>query len=68
MHWTSPVHDYVNCFRVKHVCELLTIEDSNSMNIKDVMLESGFITKSNFNRAFKAETGKTPYQYRKACR
>lgn len=60
--------EYVNSYRIKHACELLTSDQSESISIMDVMLESGFITKSNFNRAFKAETGMTPLQFKKSTK
>ena len=60
--------EYINSYRVRHACSLLESGDASSLTIMDVMLESGFITKSNFNRAFKAETGMTPMQFKKSTK
>lgn len=57
--------EYVNSFRVKLACELLSSPESQELSVMDVMLECGFITKSNFNRAFKAETGTTPFNFKR---
>lgn len=59
--------DYVNGLRVKHAIGLLTSKDHAHESVLDIMLASGFNTKSNFNRAFKQETGSTPLAYRKAA-
>ena len=56
--------EYINGFRILHACNLLEDESQRDQSILDIMFESGFITKSNFNRAFKLVTGKTPFQYR----
>ncbi len=56
--------EYVNVYKIKHACQLLTSKDQQSPSVIDVMLQSGFNTKSNFNRAFKSETGCTPFEYK----
>ena len=56
--------EFVNQYRINHACALLRSEEGKTLNIMDVMLESGFATKSTFNRAFKLQTGQTPYDYR----
>lgn len=56
--------EYVNGFRIKHACHLLTSSETKQMSIMDVMLESGFVTKSNFNRVFKNETGQAPFEFK----
>lgn len=50
------VSRYVNGFRVRHACHLL----SAGNNVTDAMLESGFNTKSNFNREFARVMGQSP--------
>ncbi|WP_300531948.1 helix-turn-helix domain-containing protein [Maricaulis sp.] len=59
--------DYVNSLRVKHACKMLGDPEQADQTVLDVMLASGFNTKSNFNRSFKQETGATPLAYRKAA-
>jgi AraC-like DNA-binding protein len=56
--------EYVNVYKVKHACQLLSSRELLNLTIIDVMLQSGFNTKSNFNRAFKSETGLTPFEYK----
>jgi len=57
------VSQWVNGFRVARAQDLLS--DSN-LPVTQVMLEAGFITKSNFNREFLRLTGLSPSDYR--CR
>lgn len=56
--------EYINEKRIQHACRLLRSAEHQDLTIMDVMLESGFNTKSNFNRAFKLITGTTPYEYK----
>ena len=54
---------YINDFRVRHAAHLL---ESSELSVTDVMLESGFISKSSFNTEFRRITGQTPSDHRKA--
>lgn len=54
---------YVNSFRLEHAAELLRETETA---IADVMTRSGFLTRSNFYRAFKEKYGITPSAYRTA--
>lgn len=56
----ANVSRYVNTWRVRHACKL--IEDGAT--VTDAMLDSGFNTKSNFNREFLRETGVPPSQWK----
>jgi len=56
----TNVSRYVNTWRVRHACKL--IEDGAT--VTDAMLDSGFNTKSNFNREFLRETGVPPSQWK----
>lgn len=56
---------YINGFRVRHAQELLT---HTNVPITELMLESGFSTKSNFNTEFSRITGMTPSIYRSKFR
>ena len=56
--------EYVNKRRISYAQSLLRDPNDNSLSIMDVMLQSGFNTKSNFNRSFKATTHMTPAAYR----
>ncbi|WP_275394984.1 AraC family transcriptional regulator [Aliiroseovarius sp. Z3] len=58
----SNVSRYINSWRIRHACEKIEA----GMSITDAMLESGFNTKSNFNREFLRETGIAPSKWPKA--
>jgi AraC-like DNA-binding protein len=55
------VSQYVNAMRITEACRLLKETD---MPITSVIYESGFQTKSNFNREFLRITGKIPRDWR----
>lgn len=55
------VSQYVNDFRVREACRLLT--DTNEP-IARIMFDAGFQTKSNFNREFLRVTGMSPKAWR----
>jgi AraC-like DNA-binding protein len=50
------VSRYVNAFRIRHACDLLKAGAA----VTTAMLESGFNTKSNFNREFLRVKGSSP--------
>lgn len=50
---------YVNTWRVRHACKLI----EEGATVTDAMFDSGFNTKSNFNREFLRETGVPPSQW-----
>ena len=52
----SNVSRYVNDWRICHACKLI----GEGVSVTDAMLESGFNTKSNFNREFRRVTGVAP--------
>ncbi len=56
------VSRYINGFRVRHVAMLLKTTDRP---VTDIMLESGFQSKSSFNAEFRRLTGQTPSSYSK---
>jgi AraC-like DNA-binding protein len=56
------VSQYVNDFRIRAACEQLVGTDHP---ITQVMFDSGFISKSNFNREFARMNGENPTQFRK---
>lgn len=55
------VSQYVNGYRVAEACKLLSETDRS---ITAIMFEAGFQTKSNFNREFLRQTGKSPADWR----
>ncbi|MBX2911861.1 MAG: AraC family transcriptional regulator [Cyclobacteriaceae bacterium] len=52
--------NFLNEVRVSQACKLLIDKD---LSIQDVCYQAGFTNLSNFNRAFKKITGKTPSKY-----
>lgn len=55
------VSQYINDFRIAEACRLLRDTD---MPVTSAMLESGFQTKSNFNREFRRVTAMSPATWR----
>ena len=55
------VSQWINGFRIAHAQLLL---QSGELSVTEVMLESGFITKSHFNREFLRVSGMTPSAFR----
>ncbi|HRW99826.1 MAG TPA: AraC family transcriptional regulator [Cyclobacteriaceae bacterium] len=52
--------NFLNEVRISNACKLIIDKD---LSIQDVCYKSGFANLSNFNRAFKRVTGKTPSRY-----
>ena len=57
----TNVSQYVNAFRIREACDLLSETDQSVLQIS---LAGGFASKSNFNREFQRVTGKTPSAWR----
>ncbi len=59
------VSQYVNDFRLDHAAALLRDAEGS---VAEVMEQSGFLTRSNFYRAFQQRHGMTPAAYREAAK
>jgi AraC-like DNA-binding protein len=59
------VSQYINDFRIAEACQLLRETD---MSVTAAMFESGFQTKSNFNREFRRVTSLSPASWRERNR
>ena len=59
------VSQFINDFRIAEACRLLSETD---MSVTTAMLESGFQTKSNFNREFRRVTAHNPAAWREQSR
>ncbi|WEX91346.1 AraC family transcriptional regulator [Sinorhizobium garamanticum] len=59
------VSQYINDFRIAEACRLLRETD---LSVTAAMLESGFQTKSNFNREFRRVTSLSPASWRERNR
>jgi AraC-like DNA-binding protein len=55
--------DFVNKYRVDHVCRLLQTEQLQRLTLVAIGLECGFGSRANFFKTFKRFTGKTPTEY-----
>lgn len=60
----SNFNHFVNRYRLSYEKQLLTATNSQHWTILVISLESGFASLAPFNRAFKAQEGCTPNQYR----
>jgi AraC-like DNA-binding protein len=56
--------DFLNHYRVEDVKKRLADSRDREKTILEIAFDSGFSTKSSFNKTFKALTGKTPRDYR----
>ncbi|MEO9654334.1 helix-turn-helix domain-containing protein [Marinomonas sp.] len=59
------ISSFINAYRIEHAQQALTHTDDP---ITQVLMNSGFQTKSNFHREFSRITGMTPSAYRKQTR
>lgn len=60
--------DFINHYRVQHACEQLRAGSSSKGKLLEILLDSGFNSKSSFNAIFKREMNLTPSQYRDQAR
>lgn len=64
IHRRETFYQFVNCYRVEAAKRELVDPASYSRSILDISLNSGFRSKSTFNRVFRELTGKTPSEFR----
>ncbi len=64
-HLNKSFYQLINEHRIKHVCEQLVDPKFKKSGIMTVAYQSGFNSKTTFNRLFKNATGLSPSQYRK---
>ncbi|REH46421.1 AraC-like DNA-binding protein [Tenacibaculum gallaicum] len=58
-------YQLINSYRIKEAKEILQLSTSKDYKILAVAYDSGFKSKTTFNRVFKEQTGYTPSEYRK---
>ena len=58
---------FLNRYRVEDAKAALSTPDQADVPILTIALDAGFQSIGPFNRAFKADTGMTPTEYRRAC-
>lgn len=64
-HFQTNFYEFVNLYRVNKAKELLENPDYAHKTILEILLESGFNSKSAFHRFFKRYVGTTANEYRK---
>lgn len=64
-HFGTNFFEYVNSYRVAAAKALLSDPDKADMTVLDVLLESGFNSKSAFHRFFSRLVGMSPTEFRK---
>lgn len=57
--------NFINHYRVEEFKKRIVDSDNSHKTILAIALESGFSSKSSFNRIFKSHTGITPYEFKK---
>ena len=57
--------NFINHYRVEEFKKRIIAPDSSNKTILAIALDSGFSSKSSFNRIFKSHTGITPYEFKK---
>jgi putative ABC transport system permease protein len=57
-------NDFINEYRVRHVVAKMRDSAYDHITLLGIAYESGFNSKSTFNRIFKQMTGKTPVEYK----
>lgn len=64
-HLGSNFYDFVNRYRIEEVKNKLNDPRYKHLSLLGIALESGFNSKTTFNRVFKQVTGVTPTEYQK---
>jgi len=65
-HMQTNFYELINSYRVESVIEKMSNPYYENLTLLAMAYDSGFKSKSGFNRAFKGKTGKTPSSYRKS--
>lgn len=63
-HQQKTFYDFINAERIKTVQEKMSHPDFKNYTLLAIAYESGFSSKTTFNRIFKKETGTSPSKYR----
>lgn len=60
----TTFYDYINSYRVATCKQLIRVNQDSKKSILEFMYDSGFSSKSVFNKAFKKHTGITPTEFK----
>ena len=63
-HFQKNFFEFINYYRVEHAKKIIAAKPGGKLSILDVMADSGFNSKSAFNRYFKKYAEETPTTYR----
>lgn len=61
-HFDVSFNYFINTYRIKEA--IILLENSNDLNISEIIYSSGFNNRVSFYKAFKDQTGITPTEYR----
>jgi len=64
-HFNSTFYDFVNHYRIEEVKKKMKDPAYKHLTLLGIALESGFNSKTTFNRVFRQVTGTTPTQFQK---
>lgn len=67
-HLHKNFHDFVNQYRIEEVKSRLNDPTYNHLTVLGIGLESGFNSKTTFNRVFRQVTGMTPSEFQRNVR
>jgi len=65
-HFNRNFTEFVNEYRIRYACELLSDKKNNHLTIEALGLMCGFGSKTSFNRAFKKQMDQTPTEYKQS--
>lgn len=58
-------NDFLNSYRIAEACELLKDSSKKEMTVLEIAFQLGYNSLAPFNKAFKAQTGVTPTEWRR---
>lgn len=67
-HVCISFYDLINSYRVETVKQKMCSPESRQFTLLAIAFDSGFKSKTSFNRVFKQKTGLSPSQYYESCR
>ncbi|NKI31646.1 AraC family transcriptional regulator [Croceivirga thetidis] len=62
--YNQNFYNFVNSYRILEAQKLIQEENYKDAKLVAIAFDSGFKSKTSFNRAFKSHTGKTPSEYK----